>query len=295
MRLGFIGYGDAARAVAKGIHGEGTCSEMTAWSKSMQKCDLPDENGVTYAGSRKELVEGSDIIFVMVPGSVAVACAEETASLLDSGKLYVDLCTASPRDMRLVEEIITKSGAGFADGAMMDTVPKYMHRVPITLCGKNAYEAEKIMCSFGMVITNLGEEPGKADAMKLLRSMYTKAHLACVFEMLEAAEHYGVAEFVMDGLAKTMDNKTFVEGMDSRCAGGVIHAARRAHELDSAAQMLEEDGLPAYVSRAGAQKLREIGELDIRNNLTHGRPETWQEAMDYIIERKAYSQQQTEE
>lgn len=286
MKLGLIGYGDAARAVAKGIHEEGTCREMTAWSRSIVKSGTPDENGVIYAESRKELVESSDVIFVMVPGSAAISCAEETAPLLDPSKMYVDLCTGSPHDMKIVEEIIAKTGAKFADGAMMDTVPKYMHKVPTTLCGKDADEAEEIMNSFGMIITNLGVEPGKADAVKLLRSMYTKAHLACVFEMLEAAEHYGVAEFVMDGLAKTMDNKTFVEGMDGRCAGGVIHAGRRAHELDSAAEMLEEDGLPAYVSRAGAQKLREIGELDIKNNLTHGKPKTWQEAMAYVKERK---------
>lgn len=286
MKLGFIGYGDAARAVAKGIKDEGTLSEMAAWSRSIIKSETPDENGVIYAGSRKELVDYSDVIFVMVPGAAAISCAEETAPLLTTDKMYVDLCTGSPHDMKIVEKVIVKAGAKFADGAMMDTVPKYLHKVPTTLCGKDVDEAEKIMTSLGMIITNMGIEPGKADAVKLLRSMYTKAHLACVFEMLEAAEHYGVAEFVMDGLAKTMDNKTFKEGMDSRCAGGVIHAGRRAHELDSAAQMLEEDGLPAYVSRAGAKKLREIGELDIKNNLTHGKPKTWQDAMEYVKERR---------
>lgn len=286
MKLGFIGYGDAARAVAKGMRDEGISVGMAAWSRSIVKSDVPDENGVIYAGSREELVGYSDVIFVMVPGAAAVSCAEETAPYLDSSKMYVDLCTGSPRDMKKVSGIILETGARFADGAMMDTVPKYLHKVPTTLCGKDADEAESVMKSLGMIITNLGTEPGKADAVKLLRSMYTKAHLACVFEMLEAAEHYGVADFVMDGLAKTMDNKTFVEGMDSRCAGGVIHAGRRAHELDSAAEMLEEDGLPAYVSRAGAMKLREIGELDIKNNLTHGKPKTWQEAMEYVKERR---------
>lgn len=286
MRLGFIGYGDAARAVAEGIKEEGTCPRMTAWSRSIVRSTEADENGVVYAGSRRELVECSDVIFVMVPGASAVDCARETAPLLGPGKLYVDLCTASPRDMRTVDEIIGETGASFADGAMMDTVPKYRHKVPTTLCGRNVDEAEKVMLSLGMVVTNLGKETGKADAVKLLRSMYTKAHLACVFEMLEAAEHYGIADFVMEGLAKTMDNKTFTEGMDSRCAGGVIHAARRAHELDSAAEMLEADGLSACVSRAGAQKLREIGALDIKNNLTHGKPKTWQEAMAYVMERK---------
>ena len=286
MRLGFIGYGDAARAVAKGISGEGSSGTMKAWSRSIIKNEEPDENGVICAGSREELIRDSDVIFVMVPGPAAVMCAEASAEFLDGTKLYVDLCTGSPHDMKLVEEIIMSTGARFADGAMMDTVPKYQHKVPITLCGKDGAEAEKIMTGLGMQVTYLGKEPGKADAVKLLRSMYTKAHLACAFEMLEAAEHYGVADFVMEGLAKTMDDKTFTEGMDGRCAGGVIHASRRAHELDSAAQMLEEDGLPAYVSRAGARKLREIGELDIRSNLTHGKPKTWQEAMEYVRERK---------
>lgn len=286
MRLGFIGYGDAAKAVAAGIKDEGCDVKMTAWSRSIVKSDEPDENGAIHAGSRQELAAESDVIFVMVPGSAAVQCAEDTAPFLGKGKLYVDLCTGSPREMRTVQEIILKTGAGFADGAMMDTVPKYRHKVPTTLCGKNADEAEQIMRSLGMVITNLGEEPGKADAVKLLRSLYTKAHLACAFEMLEAAEHYGVADFVMEGLASTMDDKTFTEGMDSRCTGGVIHAARRAHELDSAAEMLEADGLSAGMSRAGAEKLREIGALDIKNHLTHGKPKTWQEAMAYIKERK---------
>ena len=291
MKLGFIGYGDAAKAVAQGIKEEGKDVCMYAWSRSITACDEPDENGVIYKGSRKELADDSDVIFVMVPGAAAVDCAKETAPLLTPGKLYVDLCTSSPHDMKIAENIITGAGARFADGAMMDTVPKYRHKVPTTLCGRDGKEAEELMTGLGMVITYLGEEPGKADAVKLLRSMYTKAHLAVVFEMLEAAEHYGVAEFVMDGLAKTMDNKTFIEGMDGRCAGGVIHAGRRAHELDSAAEMLEEDGLFAGVSRAGAQKLREIGALDIKNNLTHGKPKTWQDAMAYVKERKDAARQ----
>ncbi len=286
MKLGLIGYGDAGRAVAAGLREEGTAPEICAWSRSLGKSVVPDENGVTYAGSRRELVERSDVIFVMVPGSAAVECAGETGPFLNENKLYADLTTAAPRDMRTVEAIVSETGAGFADGAMMDTVPKFRHKVPMTLCGKDADRAEKIMTGLGMEVTNLGSEPGRADAVKLLRSMYTKAHLACVFEMLEAAERYGVADFVMEGLAKTMDGKTFTEGMDRRCAGGVIHALRRAHELDSAAGMLESDGLSADVTRAAAQKLREIGALDIRNNLTHGRPKTWQEAMAYVMERK---------
>lgn len=286
MRIGLIGYGDAGKAIASGLHKENSAVEMFAWAIPSEPSKEPDENGVVITDTLKSLIESSDIIFVLVPGSAAVEVARNAALFLNKEKMYVDLTTSSPHDMNEVWNIIEPTGAKFADGAMMDTVPKYCHKVPTTLCGRDGKEAEEIMKSFNMKPEFLGEEPGKADAVKLLRSLYTKAHLACAFEMLEAAEYYGVADYVMDGLAKTMDSKTFTEGMDGRCAGGVLHATRRAHELLSAAEMLEADGLSAIVSRAGSEKLKEIGELNIKDHLTYGKPKTWQDALRYIKESK---------
>ena len=282
--LGFIGYGDAARAIAHGLHDTVGVKEMNAWSVVLDGSPEQDENGVRVYGTLKELIENSDLLFALVPGAAAVDVAEKSAEFLKPGQLYVDLTTSSPKDMKQVEKIIRATGAKFADGAMMDTVPKLLHRVPVTLCGPDVKEAAEKMNALGMLIDPLGEETGKADAVKLLRSMYTKAHLACVFEMLEAAEHFGVAEYIMDGLAKTMDSETFEQGMNKRCAGGVIHAERRSHELACAAEMLEDEGFSAIMSRAGSEKLKEIGALNIRDHLTHGRPVTWQEAMQYVTE-----------
>lgn len=284
--LGFIGYGDAALAIAKGLYEQRGVREMNAWSVVLEGSPEHDEHGVRVFGTLKELIEHSDLLFVLVPGAAAVDVAEKSAAFLKPGQLYVDLTTSSPKDMKKVEKIIKATGAGFADGAMMDTVPKHLHRVPVTLCGPDVKEAEERMNALGMLIDPLGEETGKADAVKLLRSMYTKAHLACVFEMLEAAEHFGVTDYIMEGLAKTMDSETFDQGMNKRCAGGVIHAERRSHELLCAAEMLEEEGFTALMSRAGSEKLKEIGALDIRNHLTHGRPVTWKEALSCLTERR---------
>lgn len=293
--IGFIGYGDAARAIAKGLSEQEGIKEMSAWSVVLEGSPVPDEYGVRVWGTLEELIDHSDLLFALVPGAAAIDVAQKSAPFLKAEQLYVDLTTSSPTDMKKVETIVKEAGARFADGAMMDTVPKHLHKVPITLCGPDVAEAEEKMTALGMRIDALGEETGKADAVKLLRSMYTKAHLACVFEMLEAAEHYGVAEYVMNGLAVTMDSETFDQGMDKRCAGGVIHAARRSHELACAADMLEQEGFSALMSRAGSEKLRQVGELDIRNHLTHGRPVTWQEALQYLTERTAEVKENKEE
>jgi len=285
--LGFIGYGDAAQAIAKGLHEQIGVKEMNAWSVVMEGNPEPDEHGIRVYGTLEELIKNSDLLFALVPGAAAIDVAEKSAAFLKPGQLYVDLTTSSPKDMKKVEKIVKTTGAKFADGAMMDTVPKLLHLVPVTLCGPDVNEAEEKMSALGMQIQNLGEETGKADAVKLLRSMYTKAHLACVFEMLEAADYFGVADYVMNGLAETMDSETFHQGMNKRCAGGVIHAERRSHELACAAEMLEDEGFSPLMTRAGSKKLKQVGQLDIRNHLTHGRPTTWQEALQYLSERKA--------
>ena len=81
--------------------------------------------------------------------------------------------------------------------------------------------------------------------------------------------------------------KDFVSGMTGRTCGGVIHAGRRSVELMMAAEMLEEDGLSSGVCRASAEKLKEIGELNLKDKLGDYRPKTWKEAVQCVMDAKA--------
>ena len=279
MKLGFIGYGEAAHAIAKGYQGAGL-KEMYAWS--MEFLNQPEEAGVTRLGSQQEVFETCDVIMVIVPGAAAVPVAKACKPFMTAKHVYLDVSTSSPRDMRTVWELIRDTGVKFADGAMLDTVPKYGHKVPTVLSGNGAQAAFDALTPYGANMEVIGEKPGDADAIKLLRSVYTKAHLACAFEMLEAAAFYGVEDYVMNSLARTMDSKTFLEGMDGRTCGGVLHAARRSHELEEAAAMLEADGLTAPVCRAGSVKLKEIGDLNIRDKIGDTKPKTWKDAIGLV-------------
>ena len=133
----------------------------------------------------------------------------------------------------------------------------------------------------------VGTEPGSACAIKMLRSVYTKSLLGVCFEMLEAAAHYGIEDYIMNSLAVTMDEKDFVSGMNGRTCGGVIHAGRRSVELMMAADMLAEDGLSSGVCRASAEKLKEIGELNLKEKLGGYKPKTWKEAVKCVMDAKA--------
>lgn len=284
MKLGFIGYGEAAKAISGGLKEEGL-QEQFGWDIRWQ-INEGETPAATRVESMQELFATCDVVMCLIPASASIAVAQQCKEFMTKDHIYVDASSSSPKVMETVWDIIKDTGVQFADGALLDTVPKYRHKTPLVLAGNGAQAAYDALVPYGMQAEVVGTEPGSACAIKMLRSVYTKAHLACAFEMLEAAVHYGVEDYIMASLAKTMDEKDFVSGMSGRTCGGVIHAARRSEELAMAADMMEESGLSAGVAKAGAEKLREIGELNLKEKLGAYRPKTWKEAMHCVKQAK---------
>ncbi len=286
MKIGFIGYGEAARAIAEGLQENGLAREdVYGWSRSIAQAD-PATINVTVATSKEEMFKLCKVVICITPASASVGVAEECKGYMTPEHIYVDVSSSSPKVMQDVWSVIKDTGVQFADGALLDTVPKYRHKTPTVLAGNGARAAFDALSPYGWAVEVVGDQPGSACAIKMLRSVYTKSLLGVCFEMLEAAAHYGIEDYIMDSLAKTMDDKDFVSGMNGRTCGGVIHAGRRSVELMMAADMLAEDGLSAGVCRASAEKLREIGELNLKEKLGDYRPKTWKEAVECIQKAK---------
>lgn len=286
-KIGFIGYGEAAKAIISGLLENGLQPEnVYGWSRSIHKAD-PATLNVNRAESMEEIFKLCKVVICITPASASVGVAEACKDFMTPDHIYVDVSSSSPKVMQDVWAIIKDTGVQFADGALLDTVPKYRHRVPTVLAGNGAQAAYDALIPYNWNLEVVGTEPGSACAIKMLRSVYTKSLLGVCFEMLEAAAHYGIDDYIMASLAKTMDEKDFVSGMTGRTCGGVIHAGRRSVELMMAAEMLEEDGLSSGVCRASAEKLKEIGELNLKDKLGDYRPKTWKEAVQCVMDAKA--------
>lgn len=286
-KIGFIGYGEAAKAIVSGLLENGLQPEnVYGWSRSLYKAD-PATLNVNRAESMEEIFRLCKVVICITPASASVGVAEACKGFMTPDHIYVDVSSSSPKVMQDVWAIIKDTGVQFADGALLDTVPKYRHRVPTVLAGNGAQAAYDALIPYNWNLEVVGTEPGSACAIKMLRSVYTKSLLGVCFEMLEAAAHYGIDDYIMASLAKTMDEKDFVSGMTGRTCGGVIHAGRRSVELMMAAEMLEEDGLSSGVCRASAEKLKEIGELNLKDKLGDYRPKTWKEAVQCVMDAKA--------
>ncbi len=284
MKLGYIGYGEAAYYMSAGLAGQGVT--QYACSRTFSYKGKPEDVGVKRCGSYEELLGICDTVFAMIPNVAAVPTVEKALPYLREGIVYVDLSSSSPKLMEQAAALVKPTGALFVDAAMLDSLPKFGCRVNIVTSGEGADELSRRLEGLDMRVEKVSDQPGAASAIKLLRSLYTKTHLGFALEMLEGATHYGVADYVMKGLAKTMDGKTFIEGMNERLSGGVLHAARRADELSMAADMLNDAGLDSSVSSAAVQKLRQLGAMNLKEKLGDYRPTDWKDAIRCIHEHR---------
>jgi len=270
--VGFIGFGEVAYTVGMGLQSAGIeavyafdkfANDETPAGELIRK--RAAEANVLLVQSEKELAEKVNVLFSTVVAKVAVVVAQGVAPYLTKDHLYVDANSSSPMLKEDIAAVVSQTDAKFVDGAIMGTIRKFKHSVPILASGDGAEAFKAKMAPFEMDITYLGEKPGKASAIKMFRSVYTKGFVGLMFEMLEAANQYDAAELVIDGLASTWDKASFKEMVHLMISGGVIHAERRANEMNEVIKTLDDLAVPSVMSQASQQKLEWAAELDFKS------------------------------
>ena len=171
--------------------------------------------------------------------------------------LWADLNTASPGTKRQLADIAEEAGVPFADVAMMAPVPGRGLRVPMLASGTGAARYAALLGPLGAGIEVLDGPAGLAASKKLLRSVFYKGMAASIVEALDAAQAAGDEQWLRDHITAelaAMDAATM-----ERITGGTRkHAVRRAAEMEAAADMLTELGVPplmAAASRAVHERL----------------------------------------
>ena len=258
MRLAFIGFGEAAQAMALGFRQDGGLERLSAYdiriddpSQAAALKQKAAELGVSLPQSLAETVRDAPIVLSMVQGSAAVKVAEAAAPVLARDQIFIDLNSISPDAKRRVADAIAKGGEGdCVEGAIMDAVRPRRQKVPILLAGPKSAKAADALNSAGMCCEAIGTEIGQACAVKMIRSVMMKGVEALILESMRAAEVAGVTERILDSV-----NKTF-EGLDWRKLTSHYlkrtheHGPRRVSEMKESAATLRSLGLEPLMSQA---------------------------------------------
>ena len=286
MRIGFIGFGEASSSIAEGFYKEGI-QDLLAFdiryinpAYEEKLAEKMKGVGVKPAATAKEVAENSDVIFSAVPGNYAVSAAKDTVAGLRSDTLYADVSTATPAEKKEIARLVEAKGGKFIDGAMMGLVSKLKHKVPMLISGSGIEEFAKLMTPYHMGLTKINEIPGVATSIKFIRSITAKGFACLVIESLQAAQKFGVEEMIVDSLCQSLGGPKFEKIVDAFVSSTMVHAERRAHEMENVVEFLKKSELPSTMSEATCEKLSWIYAQDIKSRFSGEVPQSWRDVIE---------------
>ena len=288
--LGFMGFGEAAPAIAEGLAEAGAQNLYTydiAYKASPDRfAPRMARSGTRMTRDPAELSSRCDLIFSLVTCTEAVPAAASIAPHLTTDHVYVDMNSASPPVKREVATLVEKNGARFVEAAIMSVVPPLRHKVPVLLCGKAAPALVSTLEPFGMNLEVLGENIGAASATKMFRSIMVKGMQALFIECLLAARHFGTEKRVLDTVTASYPGINWNEFADYLIGRSALHAGRQSHEMEEVSQTLESIGELPLMARATAERLRRFSELGFKEVFGDSEPDTYAEVLALLAARE---------
>jgi 3-hydroxyisobutyrate dehydrogenase-like beta-hydroxyacid dehydrogenase len=227
----------------------------------------------------------SNLVVCLAPGKLALPIARQAKRHLTAVHIYVDATTASVRDMEKAAQMLEGSAA-FVDAAVMDPVPMNGIKVLTVASGSHAPRFKSLLEPYGMNIQVVGEKPGGASAMKLLRSVCMKGLAALLLESLEAAQRYGITDALTADMARFIDGRPFEDVIKRFVCGTAIHAGRRVHEVTEAMALLKSLGASTRMTKSTRGMLEDIADMGLRERFGSREPQAIGPVLDAIIEIK---------
>lgn len=264
MKLGLIGFGEAARAIASGLRDAGV-NDIVAYDAAPADRWRPQAEalGIACGRSIAEVAAECDVLFSLVTAQAAIAVASEAAPHLKEGALYADFNSCSPAVKREIGDIIHRAqpSARYAAVAVMSAVKPHGHRVPLVVDGDGASAFQERFAPYGCRIEVLEGEVGQAALLKMCRSLVLKGLEALFLESLAAAERMGLADRVLDSLDASFPDHRLRDLALYLVERNLEHATRRAHELGEAADTLRTLGMEPMVAEGGYRRLVQVAKV----------------------------------
>ncbi|MCU4181826.1 DUF1932 domain-containing protein [Bosea sp. BH3] len=253
-RLAFVGFGEAAAAIATGLREQGL-TRMAAVTRAGPggPAGLLAERlaaaEVLHLEDPADLHQ-ADVVFSLVRPSQALVAAKEYAHRLGQTALYVDMTSAGPTEKGEVADVITAQGIDFVDAAIVGAPAASRHQVSIVASGARAAELAERFVPYGMRIKPVGVRTGAASAIKIVRSVLAKGLEALYVEALLAGDKLGIADGVLSSFCDFLDERPAIDTAAMLVRSHVLHAERRADEMRMSAAVLSSAGVPPVMTQA---------------------------------------------
>jgi len=188
--------GDMGHGVGLALreHGYEVITSLAGRSERSKK--LAEAGKLRDAGDLYGTVSSADMILSILPPASALGLAEDVAAAMQrtgSKPVYVDCNAISPGTAKAVGEIITGAGAAFIDAGIIGLAPNKSKNTRFYVSGPDTTPMTDLNGK-GFEVLTLGDEIGRASAMKMVYAAVTKGSWTLWTSVLLTAERNGLLE-----------------------------------------------------------------------------------------------------
>lgn len=253
-RVALVGFGEAGEAFARA---PGWRGETRGWDVLPERRAAMVQAGVETGEDFSTALGDRAFVLSLVTADSALDAARTYAPLLPEGALWCDMNSVAPDTKREAASVIESAGGRYVDVAVMAPVDKGM-AVPLLVSGPHAIAAQPLLEALGFSNVRLvGDEVGRASAIKMIRSVMVKGLEALSSECAAAAEAAGVFDEVMTSLDASEKAAPWAEKVAYNRERMATHGLRRAAEMEESAKTLQGLGVEPVMTRGTVKLQRE--------------------------------------
>lgn len=260
-RVALIGFGEAGSTFAAAGQWNG---HARGWDIAPARRALMADLAVAPGADAADALADAQIVLSLVTADSAIPVARDYASFLPAGALWCDMNSVAPGTKREAAAILAAAGARYVDVAVMAPVDPAALNVPLLIAGPDAAEAERQIKALGFARTRVvGEEIGRASAIKMIRSVMVKGLEALTAEMVLGATRAGVLDEVLASLDASDKQISWAQRADYNLDRMLHHGLRRAAEMHESANTLQGLGISPMMTENTVNWQQALGDLGV--------------------------------
>ncbi len=254
-KIGILHPGEMGVSVAASAINSGHQMYWSSQNRSEKTRARAEKYGLIETSSFSELCQMSEIILCICPPHAAEDVAK---SVFEQGfrHLYLDANAISPQRAIKIGQMMAAHGVHFVDGGIIGGPAWEPKSTWLYLSGKDAGEIASRFSNGPLETKIIGDEIGKASALKMCYAAYSKGTTALLSAILATAESLGVRDEISQQW--NLDESDFAEQVTRRVTRVTAKAWRFEGEMKEIASTFRDAGLPDGFHEAAAEVYHRI-------------------------------------
>jgi len=254
-KIGILHPGEMGVSIAASAINSGHQVYWVSEGRSNKTRLRAEKHNLIEVESLSQLCQTSDIIFSVCPPH----STEDIAKLvIEHGfrGYYLDANAISPQRAVKIGHMLESNGIHFIDGGIIGGPAWKPNETRLFLSGKDANIIADYFSNGPLETKVIGDEIGKASALKMCYAAYSKGTTALLAAILATAESLGVRDELYGQW--DMDDSSFSEQANRRATRATAKAWRFEGEMHEIASTFQEAGLPNGFHEAAAEVYRRM-------------------------------------